>query len=305
MKKGFFHELKKNKVLFLMLLPALIFFAINSYIPMVGIYSAFTRYEFTKGIFRSPFIGMQNFEFLWKSNILLKLTLNTVLYNLVFIIIGNILQIFIAILISYIMFKLYRRLTQSLIFFPYFVSFVLIGVLAYNLLNFETGAFNTLLKTLHLPPIDFYNKPIYWPLIITLAYLWKFLGYGTIIYLASIVTINDEYYEAAEIDGANIFQQIYYITIPHLIPTMTILFLLSLGQIMRGQFDLFYNLIGRNGNLFNVTDILDTYVYRSVKTNIDIGIGTAAGLYQSVFGFIIVMISNYLIKKHNEDYSLF
>ena len=272
---------------------------------MAGIYSAFTRYEFSKGLFGSPFTGLQNFEFLWKSNILAKLTVNTILYNMAFIIIGNILQMIIAILLSRIASRFYRRLTQSLIFFPYFVSFVLIGVLAYNLLNYETGAFNAMLKSLHMQPVDFYNTPGLWPLIIVLAYLWKYLGYGTIIYLASIMSISDEYYEAAEMDGANIFQQIFYITVPHLMPTFVILFLLSLGQIMRGQFDLFYNLVGANGNLFDMTDIIDTYVYRSIRTNLDIGIATAAGLYQSVFGFVIVMITNHLIKKHNEDYALF
>jgi putative aldouronate transport system permease protein len=304
-KTGFLGELKRNKVMFLMLLPTLVFFAVNSYAPMAGVYAAFTKFEFPKGIFASPFVGMRNFEFLWKSNILLKITTNTILYNLAFIVIGNALQILMAILLSYVLNRFYRRLTQSLMFLPYFVSFVLIGVLTYNILNYEMGSFNTVLRGLKMAPVDFYNDPSLWPFIIMIAYLWKNVGYGTVIYLAAIMGINDELYEAAEIDGANVFQQIRHITLPQLTPTMIILFLLSLGQIMRGQFDLFFNMVYNNGILFDVTDIIDTYVYRSLKTNFDVGMATAAGLYQSVFGFLIIMVTNFLIKRSREEYALF
>lgn len=304
-KKGFFSELRRNWVLFLMLLPTLAFFAINSYAPMLGIYSAFTRFEFPRGIFGSPFVGMQNFEFLWKSNILLKITKNTILYNLAFIFIGNSLQILMAILITYVTNRVCRRLAQSLMFLPYFVSFVLIGVLTYNVLNFEMGSFNTILRALHMEPVDFYNSPSAWPFIIMIAYLWKNLGYGTVIYLAAIMGIPTELYEAAEIDGANVFRQIRHITLPQLTPTMIILFLLSLGHIMRGQFDLFFNMVYNNGILYDITDIIDTYVYRSLKTNFDVGMATAAGLYQSVFGFIIIVVTNTIIKRRREEYALF
>ncbi len=304
-RKGFFAELRRNWVMFLMLLPTLAFFAVNSYAPMLGIYSAFTRFEFPKGIFGSPFVGMQNFEFLWKSQILLKITKNTILYNLAFIVIGNALQILCAILITYITNRLCKRLIQSLMFLPYFVSFVLIGVLTYNLLNYEIGSFNTILKSLGAQPVDFYGTPSLWPFIIMVAYLWKNLGYGTVIYLAAIMGIPTELYEAAEIDGANVFKQIRHITFPQLVPTMIILFLLSLGHIMRGQFDLFFNMVYNNGTLFDITDIIDTYVYRSLKSNFDVGMATAAGLYQSVFGFIIIMATNTIIKRRREEYALF
>ena len=304
-KRGFFWELRRNGVLFLMLLPTLVFFAINSYAPMLGIYSAFTRFEFPRGIFGSPFVGLQNFDFLWKSKILLKITKNTVLYNVAFIVVGNGLQISCAILLTSIANRLWQRLCQSLMFLPYFVSFVLIGALAYNLLNYEMGSFNTVLRALGAQPVDFYNSPRMWPFIITIAYLWKNLGYGTVIYLAAITGIPGELYEAAEIDGANVFGQIRHITVPQLVPTMIILFLLSLGQIMRGQFDLFFNLVYNNGTLFDVTDIIDTYVYRSLKTNFDVGMATAAGLYQSVFGFFIIIITNTIIKRRRPEYALF
>ncbi|WP_018756322.1 ABC transporter permease [Paenibacillus terrigena] len=304
-KRGFFYELNKNKVMFLMLLPTVIFFLINSYFPMVGIYYAFTSYDFAGGLFGSPFVGLDNFKFLYQSGALWKLTINTIGYNVVFIILGNVLAIAIAILISEIRGKLFKKFSQSIMFLPYFMSFVLLSVLAYNMFNFESGFFNQVLKSLGIAPVDIYNTPWVWPILITVFYIWKNLGYSMIIYLAAIMGISDEYYEAAKIDGANIMQRIWHITVPMLKPTFVILLLFALGSIMKGQFDLFYQLVGNNGLLFDVTDIIDTYVYRSLKVNFDIGMATAAGLYQSLFGFVLIMSVNYIIKKINEDYALF
>jgi len=304
-KRGFLYELNKNKVMFLMLMPTLIFFLINSYFPMVGIYYAFTSYDFAGGLFGSPFVGLDNFKFLYQSGALWKLTINTIGYNIVFIVLGNVLAIAIAILISEIRGKLFKKFTQSIMFLPYFMSFVLLSVLAYNMFNFESGFFNQVLKSLGIAPVDIYNTPWVWPILITVFYIWKNLGYSMIIYLASIMGISDEYYEAAKIDGANIIQRIWHITVPMLKPTFVILLLFALGSIMKGQFDLFYQLVGNNGLLYDVTDIIDTYVYRSLKVNFDIGMATAAGLYQSLFGFVLIMTVNYIIKKINEDYALF
>lgn len=304
-KKGFFYELNKNKILFLMIAPTLIFFLINSYAPMIGIYYAFTSYDFAGGLFGSPFVGLDNFKFLTQSGILWKLTFNTISYNIVFIVLGNAVSIFAAILLSEISGKLFKKLTQSIMFLPYFVSFVLISVLAFNMFNYESGFVNQVLKSFGLDSVDIYNTPWLWPILITLFYIWKNLGYSMVIYLATITGISDEYYEAAKIDGANIFQRTWHITIPMLKPTFIILLLFALGSIMKGQFDLFYQLVGNNGTLFNVTDIVDTYVYRSLKINFDIGMATAAGLYQSFLGFALIMTVNYIIKKINEDYALF
>ncbi|WP_152394877.1 ABC transporter permease [Paenibacillus guangzhouensis] len=304
-KRGFLFELNKNKIMFAMLIPTVLFFLINSYFPMVGIYYAFTSYDFAGGLFGSPFVGLDNFKFLYQSGILWKLTLNTIGYNLVFIVIGNALSIAIAILISEIRGKLFKKLTQSIMFLPYFMSFVLLSVLAYNMFNFESGFVNQLLKSMGLAAVDIYNTPWLWPILITLFYIWKNLGYSMVIYLASIMGISDEYYEAAKIDGANILQRIWHITVPMLKPTFVVLLLFALGSIMKGQFDLFYQLVGNNGLLYNVTDIIDTYVYRSLKVNFDIGMATAAGLYQSLFGFVLIMTVNAIIRKINEDYALF
>ncbi|MGZ9583805.1 ABC transporter permease [Paenibacillus marinisediminis] len=291
--------------MFLMIAPTLLFFLINSYFPMVGIYYAFTSYDFAGGLFGSPFVGLDNFKFLTQSGILWRLTINTIGYNLVFIVLGNAVAIFAAILLSETRGKLFKKLTQSIMFLPYFVSFVLISVLAYNMFNFESGFVNQVLKSIGVDPVDVYNTPWLWPILITGFYIWKNLGYSMVIYLATITGISDEYYEAAKIDGANIFQRTWHITIPMLKPTFIILLLFALGSIMKGQFDLFYQLVGNNGTLFNVTDIVDTYVYRSLKINFDIGMATAAGLYQSFFGFALIMTVNSIIKKINEDYALF
>ena len=272
---------------------------------MIGIYFAFSKYDIRGGLFNSPFIGMKNFEFLWKSNILLQITKNTILYNIIFIFLGNFLQVFSAILLSRLIGNLFRKVTQTLMFLPYFVSYVIMGVLVYNLFNYEIGFVNTMLRGFEAEPLDVFNTPNLWYALIPAFYMWKWIGYGTVIYLASILGISNEYYEAAELDGANIFQQIRHITVPLIVPTFIILVLFALGNIMKGQFDLFYQLIGNNGNLYASTDIIDTYVYRSLVTNFDIGIGSAAGLYQSVFGFILIMTVNFLVKRKNPEYALF
>ncbi|OMD16835.1 sugar ABC transporter permease [Paenibacillus odorifer] len=304
-KKGLLYELVHNRVMFLMLLPTLVFFLVNSYFPMVGIYYAFTQFDFNSSMFNSKFVGLQNFEFLWRSGTLVKLTMNTIGYNIAFIVLGNVLAIVCAILLSELNGKWFKKISQSVMFLPYFVSFVILSVIVYNLFNYDSGFLNTILTQFGLDPVDVYSKPWAWIFLIIIFYLWKNLGYSMVIYLAAITGISDEYYEAAKIDGANIFQRIWYITVPMLKSTFVVLLLFALGSIMKGQFDLFYQLIGNNGLLYNTTDILDTYVYRSLKVTFDVGMATAAGVYQSLFGFVLIMTVNYIIRKINDDYALF
>ena len=302
---GFLHELKKNWPLFVMLIPTFVYFMINNYLPMLGVYFAFTSFNFRDGLFASPFVGLKNFEFLVKAD-LFRLTKNTILYNAIFIGIGNVLQIFFAILVSRIASKWYKKTSQTLMFMPYFVSFVILKVIVYNVFEYQHGLINNLITSSGADKIDFYNTPSYWPLLITLFYLWKNIGYGMVVYLATITGIDHEIYEAAKVDGANDIQQIRYITLPHIKPTFIILLLYALGSIMKGQFELFYQLIGNNGVLFNITDIFDTYVYRITMTQpLSIGLGTAAGLYQSLFGFLIIVLVNFLVKRKNPEYALF
>jgi len=217
----------------------------------------------------------------------------------------NATAIFSAIMLSELKGKWFKKITQSVMFLPYFISFVLLNAIAYNMFNFETGFVNSSLELMGAAPKDIYNTPKAWIFLLIAFYVWKNMGYTMIIYLATITGINEEYYDAAKIDGASIFQRVWFITLPMLKPTFMILFLFSLGSIMKGQFELFYQLIGDNGLLYNTTDILDTYVYRSLRVTFDIGMATAAGLFQSVFGFALIITVNYFIKKANEEYALF
>ncbi|MCR5254769.1 MAG: ABC transporter permease subunit [Acetatifactor sp.] len=302
---GLLKEIKKNWVLFLMLVPTFFYFLINNYLPMAGIYYAFTNFNFRDGLWASPFVGFANFEYLVKAQ-LWMLTRNTVLYNIVFIFLGNALQIIFAIFVSQVAVKWYKKTTQTLMFMPYFVSYVILKVIVYNIFEYQYGVINTFVVALGGDRIDFYNTPSYWPFLITFFAIWKGIGYGMVVYLATIMGIDAELYDAAKVDGANVFQQIRFITLPQLKPTFIILLLYALGGIMKGQFELFYQMVGNNGVLYNVTDILDTYVYRVAMTQpTSIGLGTAAGLYQSVFGFILIVGTNWIVKRKNEEYALF
>ncbi len=302
---GFLVEFKRNWLLFLFLVPCFAYFIINNYLPMSGVYFAFTQFNFRDGLFASPFVGFKNFEFLFMSD-LWKLTKNTVLYNIVFIGLGNVLQIFFAILVSQVGSKWFKKTSQTMIFMPYFVSFVILRVLVYNLFEYDYGVINTYVTALGGSRIDFYNTPKYWPFLIVAFNMWKGLGYGMVVYLATIMGISDDYYDAAKVDGANIFQQIIYITVPLLTPTFIILLLYALGGIMKGQFELFYQMVGTNGVLYDATDILDTYVYRITTSQpLSMGLATAAGLYQSVFGLVIIVVTNFCIKRGNPEYALF
>jgi putative aldouronate transport system permease protein len=298
-------KFKSSRMLLLMCLPAMAFFVVFNYAPLPGIWIAFTDFNYFQGIFHSPFVGLKNFEFLIKSGQLWLLTRNTILYNLAFIVFGNVLQIAIAIMFNEIRMKYFKKITQGVMFLPYFISFVLIGVIAFNILNYDNGALNALIKQTGGNPIDIYGIAGAWPLIIIVINLWQSTGYGSIVYFAAIMGIDRGMFEAAEIDGANALQRIRHVILPSLKPTFIILLLFSLGGIMHGNFGLFWNLIGNNAQLFNTTDIIETSVYRMVMSQNNFTTSTAVGLYQSVFGFAIVMTANWIVRRINKDYALF
>ena len=234
------------------------------------------------------------------------LTRNTILYNLAFIILGNALQIFVAILSNEVKNKLFKKVAQTIMFLPYFISAVLVGLLAFNILNYDFGFLNSVIKFFGGDPIKVYSMPNAWWLIIVLVNLWQGTGYGSIVYFASICGIDSSIVEASEVDGANILQRIRYIILPSLKPTAIILFLFAIGGIMKGNFGLFYNLVGSsNSMLFPTTDIIETYVYRTLMNNFNFANSAAVGLYQSVFGFALVMFCNWVVKKIDEEYALF
>ncbi len=299
-------KLWNNRTLLLMCAPAILFFAIFAYLPMPGLYLAFIRYNYTDGIFKSAFIGLDNFRFLVMTGDLWRLTANTILYNLAFIILGNFLQIFIAILLNELRKKWFKKVSQTIMFLPFFISFVIIGLIAYNILSYDYGMLNSLLKSVGADPVKTYSNPHVWPFIIIITYLWQSTGYGSIVYFAAIMGLDSEVVEAAEIDGANALQRIRYIVLPWLKPTFIILLLFSLGGVLRGNFGLFYNLVGANNtSLYATTDIIETYVFRSLMNNFNFSMGSAVSLYQSVFGFFVVITANWLVKKASPDNSLF
>lgn len=306
--KKWFPELRKHKAYYLMILPLIIYFIVFSYLPMIGVYYAFIDYDFGAGIFGSRFVGFQNFEFLFNggaNSIIWKLTRNTVLYNLAFIFIGNFIQIVVAIMLKELPWKRFVKTSQTMMFMPYFVSMVIVGTIVYNLLSTDYGVINGLVTSLGFERIDFYRIPAAWPFIIVIVNVWKGLGYGVVVYMAAIIGIDESIYEAAYVDGASVMQRIIHITLPLLKPTVIILILLSIGGILRGQFDLFYQLVGQNGQLYDVTDIIDTYVYRTLTVSFDMGLGSAAGLYQSVFGMILIFTVNTIVRKLDPENSLF
>lgn len=309
-KKGFFHELVTNKTLFLMALPGLLFLFINNYLPMLGIVVAFKRIRYGNNIFEtyfgSPWNGLKNFEFFIKTPDAFTITRNTVLYNVAFILIGLVLAVTVAITINELWGSRLAKLYQSTMVLPNFFSMVVVAMLAYAFLSIDQGFLNkVILPRLGMQEIHWYQQPKYWPFILTGIQLWVNLGVGSVIYLSSITGISEEYYEAAVIDGATKWQQITSITIPLLKPTMTIMTLISLGGIFSANFGLFYNVPMESGALFSVTNVIDTYVYRALRSTGQVEMAAAASFYQSVVGFIIVMLSNAAVKKANPDYALF
>ena len=298
-------QIKNGRTLLLMCTPAIIFFFVFSYLPLPGIWVAFVRYNYFDGMFRSPFVGFENFRFLMISGKLWMLTRNTVLYNLGFILTGNLVAIAVAVLLNEVTNRPFKKVTQTILLLPHFISFVIVGVFAYNILNFEYGVVNSALRRLGMEPVAVYSTPNLWPGLIIFVNLWKGVGYSTIIYFAAITSINPEMYEAAHIDGANAWQRVWHITLPNLKGTFIILLLFALGQIMRGNFQLFYNLVGANARLFPMTDIIETFVFRSLIVNFNFSMGAAVSLYQSVFGFLLVLVSNWTVRRLEPDYALF
>ena len=278
----FIQKVVKYRILLLMCLPAIVFFFLFNYVPLPGIYVAFVKYNYRDGIFGSKFVGLQNFEFLASSGKLLSLTKNTILYNIAFILLGNFLAVFVAILLNEMRSKWFKKVSQTLMFLPYFISQVLVGILVFNLLNYDTGFVNGILTRLGMERWQPYSDPSVWPVLLVIIYLWQQTGYNSVVYFASIMGIDGEMMEAAKVDGANGFQRIRYIILPSLKPTIVILLLFALGGIVKGNFGLFYNIVGTNPILYETTDIIETYVYRATMTDFNFMTASAVGLYQSI-----------------------
>lgn len=288
-----------------MLVPSLILIILLSYIPMSGIVVAFKNFKYNEGIFGSRWCGFDNFKFFFKSGTGWLITKNTLVYNLRNLLVSQAVSIVAAIFISELTGKIFKKLVQSAIFFPYFISWIIVGAIAYNIFNYDTGTLNSLLTTLGMEKINVYGMPGIWKWIILIVNCWKWIGYNSVIYIAAIMGLDNSCYESAAIDGANIFQRIWYITLPGIRPTIVTILLLQVGRILRGDFQMFYQLIGNNGQLYNATDVIDTYAFRALASGGDLGMTSAATVYQSVLCFIIIMVVNAVVKRIEADYALF
>lgn len=289
-----------------LMLPGLLYLLINNYLPMFGLVIAFKNINWKKGILGSDWVGFQNFRYLFATKDAWVMTRNTVAYNIVFIVLGTILAIAVAILMNEITSKVSSGIYQTLILLPYLISWVVAGYLVYAFLSMETGFIDqVILKALGMEPIAWYQEKKYWPFILVFINLWKSIGFSMIIYLSSIVGISPEYYEAAKLDGAGKWKQITKITLPLLKPTIITMFIMNIGRMFYSDFGLFYQIPQRSGALFPVTQTIDTYVYNALMQQGNISLSSAAGFYQSIVGFILVVTANAIVRKVSKENALF
>ncbi|MBD3917247.1 sugar ABC transporter permease [Paenibacillus sp. PR3] len=298
-------DIRRHWMLYMMFLPVAVYFIVFAYIPMAGIVMAFESYTRTGGMFFSKWVGFDNFHYFFASGKAWLVTRNTIVYNVIFLGCYTVFSIIAAVFMSEIRSKFFKKVSQTLMFLPYFISWVTVSAFVYNFFNYEYGIVNKILHYFGMEGIDIYSNTSYWYFLLPFLYVWKWVGYGSILYLAAIVGIDQEIYEAATIDGATRFQRIMRITLPLLKPTMIILILLGLGRIMRGEFDMFYQLIGNNGLLMDATDIIDTLAFRSLMGSADFGMASSVGVYQSVLTLIIILTANWLVRKYDRDHALF
>jgi len=302
---GFLAEISRNSGLYIMFVPVAVYFLIFAYVPMTGIVVAFKDFNYQGGIWGSPWNGWDNFRYFFESGKLVQVTINTIVYNTLFLAAYLFFSVVVAILVAEMANKMAKKVFQTMLFLPYFISWVTVSALVYNLFNYEYGLTNTILKSVGATPVDIYADATLWPVMLPFFYVWKWVGFGSVLFLSAIAGLDRECYEAASIDGASIFYRIRRITLPQLKPTIIILLLLGVGRIMRGEFDMFYQLVGTNGNLIDATDIIDTLVFRSLVSTQDFGMSSAAGLYQSVLCFVIILAVNGFVRRQDKSQALF
>ncbi len=298
-------ELGRNRSAYLLALPAALYTFIFGYLTLPYMLIAFQKFNYKLGIWRSQWVGWENFHFFFASDRAWQVTFNTVRLNVLFIVFSTLCALALAILFNELKNKWFSKITQSTILFPNFLSWVIIGYVIYSLFATNFGLVNKALVVLGMEPVNWYSSPQYWVAILVGANIWKDVGISLVIYLAAITGIDGTLYEAAQIDGANRWQQIRRITLPLLMPTVSILSLLALGKVMYGSFDMIYAIIKDNGLLYPTVDVIDTYVFRALRTIGNPSQAMAVGVYQSVVGFILVFGVNWIVRKKNPDNSLF
>ncbi|GGD81446.1 ABC transporter permease [Paenibacillus nasutitermitis] len=293
----------KNRQLFILTLPAILFKLVFNYLPLIGLVIAFKNYNYAKGLLGSDWVGWDNFKFFFTSDNAFRITRNTILYNAAFIVLTILIAVTLAVLMNEIN-RRWLKLHQTVLILPYFLSWVVISYVTLGFFDQSSGYLNELLVRFGYDPVKWYQESKYWPFILVLVKLWKMVGFSTLIYYAGIIGIDTSYYEAARIDGANKWQIITRITVPLLVPLIVILFIVDVGNIFRADFGLFYFIPNDTSFLYGTTDVIDTYVYRSLRVVGNIGMSTAIGLYQSIVGLVLVLTANAIIKKVNSDNAL-
>ncbi len=304
-KRSFRREMKRNHSLYLMCVPALLFMFLFNFIPMGGIWMAFTKYDLRKGIFGSDFVGLQNFRyFFFGSGMGPKVIYNTLYLNFFGLILGLVFPISIAVFFNEIRCRLFKKFAQSMMFFPYFLSWIVVGAIIYGLFATDTGVVNRVLEFFGMETVRWYAEGKYWKPILIIANLWKWCGYNSITYMAAMANFDHSLYEAAMVDGASKLKQIIHLTLPMLKPTAVVLTLMSVGRIFFGDFGMVYGIIGNNPVIGNDVAVIDTYVYSAMQT-LGFSYSTAIGLLQSIMGLILVTLANRFAKKINAGEGLF
>lgn len=290
---------------YLMALPGVIYLICNNFMPLYGMLLAFKKLDVRKGLLGSPWAGFDNFKFLFSSSTAFTIIRNTICYNVAFIILGTIIAVALAILLNEIKSKGFSKFYQSVLLIPFLISWVLASYLAYAFLAQDVGLLNSILNFFGKPDIAWYTQQSYWPFILFFVYIWKGVGYMLIIYYSSIVSISADYYEAATIDGATKWQQIRFITLPLIKSTVVTMMILNLGRIANSDFGLFYQIPRNSGALYQATQTIDVYVYNALMNNNDFAMSAAASVFQSIVGFVFIMIANTVVRRYSRQDALF
>lgn len=304
-KKSVAKNARMTLALFSMMLPGLVYLLINNYIPMAGLVIAFKRFDYSKGIWGSDWAGLGNFTYLFQTNDAFNIIRNTIGYNFVFIVLGTVVAVTIAIMLNFLRGTMNKKIYQTVILIPYLISMVVVSYIVFGFLSQENGYLNRIIVSLGGKPISWYTTSKYWPYILTIVNLWKGFGYTSILYYATVIGIDSSLYEAATVDGASRWKQVWHVTLPGLRGTIITMTLLNLGRMFYSDFGLFYQVPMRSGMISSVTDTIDVFVYKGLTQLNDIGRSSAAGFLQSALGFILVLIANMIVRKIDEENALF
>ena len=300
--KGFLHNTWKHRAHVVMALPVFLVLFFIMYVPMAGLVMAFKNFDFTKGIWASPWCGLDNFKFLIASKAtFISITRNTVLYYLLFTSVGTVLNVTLAIAIDQLLLKKMAKTMQTLMIIPVFISYAAVQFIVYAFISSDTGIINHLFGT----SIRFYSESSLWPWILLVVKIWKDTGYGSVLYMSVLAGIDNSLYEAAEIDGASKWQQIRHITIPSLVPMITVMLLLSVGNVMRSDTGLFYQVTRNSGILYDTTQVIDSYVLNAIFKNSNFGFTAATSFFQSVVGLLLMLFANFMVRKIEPENALF